>query len=434
MNLIIPFLLALWTGGLIFGAIYKNEPWKDALGILVSFWLGLAGCAMAVFYGILITGHYDPLNVLISTFMFMIFCCLLCYFRRGKHFLCYQGLGAAPWLQLTIVVLLAVVLMKGLSYHKLYGNWDAWSFWNFRARYLVLAGSHWRDVFTYEAEVKHPWLLPLWTVFGWTWLGKESYAFPFLSAQIFCLIVLATVFFSILDLTKSKNASFLATLWLASIPYFLIHSISQYPAVIMASLIVLNMMLLFRLYRRKTRADAVTFGIMLGVMSFTKDEGIGSALFITVFAILLLRKCKDLCFPFFMGLGLTLVPTVLVKYLMYPAPNGVSTVYFPYILEWKRWVDIIQYFMAMFIKPVYGGIWIIPLFLLGSMLLKPWDEKDRAMAGFLAMFGALYLLLYFLIVNYLDWRLLVSGDRMMYQILPLAIVFLFYRLFGGSST
>ncbi len=433
MNRMIPFLIALWTGGLIFGAIYKNAPWKDALGILVSFWLGLAGCAMVVFYSILITGRYEPLNVVITTFIFMIFCCLLCYYRQGKPFLCFQGLGLAPWFKFFLVVLIGGVLMKGLSSHQFYGEWDAWSFWNFRARYLVLAGSHWKDVYTYGLHAKHPWLLSYWIVFGWAWLGEQSYAFPFISAQIFGLIVLATVFFSILNLTKNENASFLGTIWLASVPLFLKISIFQYAEVLIAPLIVLNIMLLLRLCRQKTRADAVILGIMLGVLSFSKDEGIASALLIIVLFAFLFRKSKNLYFPFCLGLGLTLVPTLLTKGWMYPAPSCENTLYFPHIVEWKRWVYIVEYFMNVLSTPAYGGVWIIPFALLVSRLLKPLNEKDRIMAGFLMMYIVLFFFLYVCVFNFLHWRLLATAERLVYQILPLGIVFLFYRLFGASS-
>ena len=433
MNLSIPFLIALLTGGFIFGAIYKKNPWKDALGILISFWLGLAGCAMVVFYSILITNRYESLNVVIAIFIFIIFCCLLCYYRQGRPFLCYQGLGKIPWFQFFLLILVAGVLMHGYSYHKLYGEWDGWSLWNFRARYLVLAQTHWRDVYTYGLHAKHPWLLPYWIIFGWAWLGEQSYFVPFLSAQIFSLIVLATVFFSVLHLTKNGNVSLLAAIWLASISRFWELSISQCADVLVASLIVLNIMLLIRLCQQKTRADAVTLGLMLGVLSFCKDEGIVSASLIIVLLILLLRKCKNLYFPFCLALGLTLVPTLFDKYWMLPAPPGENTVYFLHIIEWKRWVYIIEYFMTDLSRTHYGEVWIIPLCLLVSRLLKPFNEKDRLMAGFLMMFIIVFFFLYVIVSDHLHWRLWTTSDRLVFQILPLGIVFLFYRLFGTTS-
>jgi hypothetical protein len=429
MNLFMPFLVALLTGGLIFGAIYKKNPWNDALGILVAFWLGLAGCAMVAFYSIMFTGHYDPFNVVITTFIFMILCCLLCYYRQGRPFLFFPKLHYTTWFKFFIVVLVAWMLIEGVAYHKLYGDWDGWSYWNFRAHYLVSAGSHWRDVYTYGAQVKHPWLLPYWIVFGWAW-GGESYSFPFYSAQIFGLIVLATVFFSILNLTKNENASFLATLWLASVPYFSINTTSQYADVLTASLIVLSLMLFFRLYQQKTKANALTLGLMLGVMSFSKDEGIVSTLMIILLLIVLIKGSKKLYLPFFLGLGLMLVPTVLAKYWMIPAAQReLNALYFPHFFEWQRWVAIIQYFWVMLMKPRYGGILIIPFCLLVSMLFKPLDKKDWIMAVFIMMFVALFFFLYVLVSDDLNWRLLCTAERLAYQILPLAIVFLFYRLF-----
>jgi len=432
MDLLIPFLIAFLAGALIFGAIYKKAPWNDPLSILVAFWLGLAACTFAAFFSILTIDRYDPLHVIMATIVLLILSCLLCYFRQARPFLCFEGTGGALWFKFSLVILLAWMLTNGLSHHNFYGDWDAWSLWNYRARFLVLSESHWRDIFTYNTQGKNPCFLPYWTVFGWTWLGAQSYAFTFFSAQILGLTVLATVFFSILYLTKNEDASFLGTIWLASIPYFLAHSISQYADVLTASLIVLNMMLLFRLVRQKTRGHALILGLMLGIMSFCKEEGIISALLMVIFLVLLLRKNKDLYIPFWLGLIVTLIPTILVKWWMHTAPAGVNTLYFPYIVEWKRWAYIVQYFLYVLFKAFHGGIWIIPLALMVSRLFKPSDVQDRLMSAFLMIFMAIFFFLYVLVSGNLPWRLLATSERLVYQILPLSIVFLFYRLFGVS--
>jgi len=97
MILCVPFLIAFLTGGLIFGAIYKKDPWKDALGVLVSFWFGVASCSFVVLFSILIIGRYDPLRVIIATFIFLILCCLLCCWRQGSLFY-VSGLRFTLWL------------------------------------------------------------------------------------------------------------------------------------------------------------------------------------------------------------------------------------------------------------------------------------------------------------------------------------------------
>jgi len=410
MDLLIPFFIALFAGSLIFGAVYQKAPWKDALSILVAFWLGMAGCTFVVFYSILITGRYEPLNVIVTTYIFLILSCLLCFYRQGKPFLCFEGTGGAYWFKFFLVILIAWMLTNGLSHHNFYGDWDAWSLWNYRARYLVLSESHWRDIFTYNTQGKNPCFLPYWIVFGWTWIGAQSYAFTFFTAQLLGLIVLATVFFSILNLTKNEDASFLGAIWLASIPYFLTHSISQYADVLTASLIVLNMMLLFRLYRQRTRADAFILGLMLGIMSFCKEEGIISAFFMIFFLILLLRKNLEFYFPFCWGLILTLIPTILVKWWMHTAPAGVNTLYFPYFVEWMRWAYIFQYFLYVLFKAFHGGIWIIPLALLVSRLFKPADVQDRLMTAFLMMFIAVFFLLYVLVSCPLSFKVTLRSS------------------------
>jgi hypothetical protein len=429
MKLLIPFFAALLTGSLIFGGIYKREAWKDMLAVLVSFWLGMFACVLIVLVSILLTGHFESSHVVLLSLTFMILSCVWCFYRQGTPFLPYQQLAGQPWFKFILVMVMACFLMRILSIHWLYGDWDAWSLWNYRARYLVLGGTHWKDIFTYGMQGKHPWFLPCWIVFGWSWVGGQSYAFALFSAHVFTLLALGTVFVAILNLTTNENVSFLATVWLLSIFYFFTHSFSQYADVLTASLIVLNMILLFRLFDRKTGLDASVLGVMLGLMSFTKDEGILSALLIVILSISFFYKHKALFRPFLFGLGISLIPTIMVKYWMYPAPAGVNQVCFSHILEWKRWDDIIQYFFVMLAKPVFGGVLIIPFFVWASRHFNPLNEKDRVMAGFLTIFVAVFFILYLLVVDHLDWRLSRTGERLVYLIMPLGIVFLFSRLF-----
>jgi len=427
--MIISLLIAFVIGALIFGAIYQKDAWGNALGVLVSFWLGVASCALIVFYSVWISGGYDPLNIINTTFIVLICCILLCYFRQGNPFLCVQGLKFS--FLFVLVIFIGWILMNGLSHHNFYGDWDAWSFWNYRSRYLVSAGYHWKDIFTYDAQAKHPWLLSYWIVFGWSWLGEQSYAYTFLSAQFFGLMVLATVFISIWYLTTNEFIAFVATLWLASMPYFLLHSISQYADVITASLILLNLVLLFHLYQRKVKSDALLLGLMLGIMAFSKDEGILSALLIIVLLIPWLRKSKDFYAPCCWGLLLTIFPTIVVKCWMLPAPSGVNTINLSNIGDWHRALYIIQYFLFVLRKPFYGGALIIPFGILISFLFRKSDKQDVIMAWFLMIFIAVFLFLYLVVSGNLPWRLLATGERLVYQILPVMMVFLFYRLFGN---
>lgn len=432
MIFILPYFIAFALGSFLFGAIYPRNTWKGPMSLLVIWWLGIAASAVVVMFSIGLNGEYAPNHLIAMTILTFISCMMLCRMRRGTPFF-YLSHVNGHFLKLSLVLFFVWLISNGLSQHNLYGDWDAWSFWNYRARYLVAAQTHWKEIFLFNDQAKHPWLLPYWTVFGWTWIGGESYYFTFFNAQMFTLVLMATVFFSVVYLTRSDRAALYATIWLISIPYFIIHSMSQYAEVLTAGLIVLNIVWLARVLETYCVKDGLILGLMLGVMAFSKDEGMLSALLIVVLVLYFLRHDKRVRTWVLSGLAVASIPVVWVKFWMLAAPSGVNRMSVAHVFEAKRWYMVSNYFLHTWLKSYHGGGYLCLLGILVSYFVLPLNIKDRLMLWFLILYTAVFYFLYVTVDGHLYWRLLSTADRIVYLVMPLLIVFLFYRIFRPDA-
>jgi len=108
--------------------------------------------------------------------------------------------------------------------------------------------SNWQDLFIYGKEAKHPWFLPTWTVFGWTWAQGDFNIFTRLSAQVFAEIILITVFGGVFQLLGRIIPAFLAGLWLISIPVLIGHKASIMASFLLSYLLVFLFFVLARNY------------------------------------------------------------------------------------------------------------------------------------------------------------------------------------------
>src|SRR5262249_41622533 len=110
-----------------------------------------------------------------------------------------------------------------------HGNWDAWSHWNLRARFVFFGGEKWANALhpDYWNPLNYPLLIPMVVAAGWGFVGVESHWVPGIVAMFFTLetIVLLT---SGLSRLRSKSQGMLGGILLMGTPYFLTHGISQY--------------------------------------------------------------------------------------------------------------------------------------------------------------------------------------------------------------
>jgi hypothetical protein len=166
------------------------------------------------------------------------------------------------------------------------GNWDAWSIWNLRARFLAAAGTlpqrAWSPALSWT-HPEYPLLLPAFVARCWAYAGSITDAAPVATSYMFFLGLIATLTGGI-AVWRSRTLGLLCGLALLGSPHFLREVPTQYADVPLACYFAAAIM--FALIDRPQLA-----GLFAGFAAWTKDEGL---LFLVVFiaAIAILSRAQ----------------------------------------------------------------------------------------------------------------------------------------------
>jgi hypothetical protein len=164
------------------------------------------------------------------------------------------------------------------------GEWDAWSIWNLRARFLAAPGAlphrAWSSALTWT-HPEYPLLLSGFVARCWTYAGSTTEAAPMAVSYLFFLALLAMLTGGV-AIWRSRALGLLAGLILLGSPMFLHEVVVQYADVPLACYFAGAT--IFALLDRPLLA-----GLLAGFAAWTKDEGL---LFLAVFfaAMALLRR------------------------------------------------------------------------------------------------------------------------------------------------
>jgi hypothetical protein len=184
-----------------------------------------------------------------------------------------RALLAVALLPLTICL---VALAIQLPQHE-YGGWDAWDFWNMRARYFARGGEHWWRTFTqinWWSHPEYPVLLPAMVARGFGIVGGEPASVPMTIAAVFTLATVVLLFFGVAIL-RGTTQGLLAALMLLVTPFFLFHGSAQYADVPLSFFFLATFVALAvhdHLASGKGALLALA-GCFAGLASFTKNEG-----------------------------------------------------------------------------------------------------------------------------------------------------------------
>lgn len=199
--------------------------------------------------------------------------------RRPSNLLTASALAA--------VLILATVAISQAWDRNPQGNWDAWSIWNLRAKFLAApdTGPHpalptttaraWSPLLT-ETHPEYPLLLSGAVARCWAFSGGAPEVAPIAIGYLFFLSLIAVVTGGI-AIARGAPAGMVAGLALASTTSLLHEVPSQYADVPLAAYLACS--LVFLLIHRPIWA-----GVFAGFAAWTKDEG---ALYCVVLVILL---------------------------------------------------------------------------------------------------------------------------------------------------
>jgi hypothetical protein len=373
-----------------------------------------------------------------------------CWFFRDK-----TSSGAEPrafggwqWLLFaaTIVCLiLAEAQFLDSSASAPYGNWDAWSIWNLRAKLLAQPDGSWKNAFSPllnqlagggATHGDYPLLLSGYIARCWSLKGSiGDVTVPIAVAGLFSLATVGLLAGG-LAVLRGWTAALISGLVLLGTAEFLHNSTWQFSDVPLGFFYLAVFVLVFLV--DETRGNgrvAVVAGLALGCAAWTKDEGIlFTPMAITAFLAYLffarIERPIRVIAQFAAGAVVPLVTVVCFKAFL--APHGASwgplTVSVALANMGKPWryLRILQWMWQQLLRLGIGvANPAVSLAVLAACLGVPRERVRRpvvflSFAALAAIFGG-YCLIYLTTPYDIEWQLGTSSGRLLMQLVPSAI-------------
>jgi hypothetical protein len=350
------------------------------------------------------------------------------------------GPGPASPSRLTWLILLAAAAAAAMfivySLYKPHGEWDAWSVWNMRARFLFRGGDAWRQAFSSRLAWSHPdypLMLPGIVALSWTLARAES-TWPQVLVALLFTSGAAGLFIVTLGVLRGKAQAFVAGSLLLGTVAFVQIGAMQYADVPLSFFILATLALLCLQDRYPGVAGlSILAGITAGFSAWTKNEGLlFVAVVIVARALVLFRFHQRARVPrellsLIAGAAAPLAVVAFFKLRFAPPSDMLSakpSQILSRLIDPARWIATIE----GFVKAAFTfGNFLIPIVLV--LVLYWYLVRFRVEAGdrlalatvltplvlMLAGDLAVYILLP---PQNLDWRINTSVDRILLQLWP----------------
>jgi len=342
-----------------------------------------------------------------------------------------------------IAAAVGVAMFVIYSLNKPHGEWDAWSIWNLRARFLFRGGEGWRDAFSQPLAWSHPdypLMLPGIVALAWTLARGESTLPQVLVAALFTFgaagVLIATV-----GALRGKTQAFVAGVLLIGTAAFVQVGAMQY-ADIPLGFFMLAAVALLCLQDRYPDEPRFTLlaGFAAGFAAWTKNEGLLFALvLIAARAFALFRfgaPAKRI--PGLLSLAAGMVPALAVVAffkLKFAPPSDLLAQakpgdILPRLLDAGRWITSLQGFVVAALKL---GSFLVPVVLVLALYwyLVRFQVEERNRLPLASALGTVALMLvgdfavYVILPRDVDWRIATSIDRILLQLWPAGLLAFF---------
>lgn len=330
------------------------------------------------------------------------------------------------------------------------GEWDAFSIWNVRAKYLAGGSPAWRNAFggnlaagmTGAAHPGYPLLLSasiarVWTLTGAPFDSTTSDAAPAAISLLFALAAYGLLAGALAS-AVGEMFGWLALLVLIATEAFATQAASQYADLPLAFFILATIAVAAAAERAGWPPGLLALtGLVAGLAAFTKNEGLPFLLLTAIVILWRAPKSKRMIAVGWLLLGA--VPGVIATLAVKMLAQGTEAV-FPksaaqalhQIVDPSRWMQILGSFTRHFGE--LGVWWAHPLLLIVVLavvfgVVSKDDARSRVwlalpVAGLLAADFALYLVT----TAELSWHLSTSNGRVILQVWPAMIFVAFLML------
>jgi hypothetical protein len=334
---------------------------------------------------------------------------------------------------LLLAMIVAIFAVSGSWDGKSQGDWDAWSIWNLRARFLAAGGSlshrAWSPLLS-STHPEYPLLLSGFVARCWTYGHSISTAVPIAVSCIFFLALISLVSGGVAA-WRSGTLGLLLGLSLAATPT-LVHAVPDQYADIPLACYFAGALVLALLDR------PVLAGLMAGLAAWTKDEGL---LFAAVFlvAAVLFRRAH---FPrLFAGAAVGGAAAVFFKAVLARGTTSLLGGSVPTLVQHlsdpARYRQVAGAMGSEFIALASGWYHpILPALVLAIALRFEINRRrDLLFCSVVAVsVSAGYFFIYIITPNDLTWQLQTSLNRLYLQLWPILLLTIWTALRTPEST
>jgi hypothetical protein len=398
--------------------------------ILLGALLGLGISAMLtwssfIFFDQLVTPYVIGINIALAGG--------LGYFAHRRNGLLnmidIKALDLFDYIGLALIIALTIPTFIHATLFP-YGGWDAWSCWNLKAKFLFAGADAWRNMFDpllWRSNISYPLLLPL--INTWMWCFGSTVA-PEVPMAISCLITALTagiLLFSLKETLQKPWAAFIAPVLIFTCLFNIKLASSQYSDLLVGVLFLAAIVLFSKFIKTKGHGYLILEAISLGLLSFTKTEGMLLAVITAALSAITLimlapkeQKQKDL--NILLGAcAIAFIPTAAFMIFMAPDShtfiNGLSSWERP--ANWDRTQAIAFFFGHEMIDMKWNGFWLVCLtgLILGgrNAFKKEWLFIPVAIIAYLGAISAFYYVNTFFEVA---WWLSTTLNRVLFSLIP----------------
>ncbi|MCD4779144.1 MAG: hypothetical protein K8S27_01140 [Candidatus Omnitrophica bacterium] len=443
LKTITPFLLSFMIGLGLLNLIFQKRP---QISFLTAFCLGgglgLGISSYLTFLSYLFIWQLNKNLVIIlhMTFLGAILAALIYRCRKLRiPFWTLAPITKDDVIGLTLLLIMSGTVLLNIHIHP-YGGWDAWSVWNFKAKFLFEAGVYWENIFhptLWRSSPHYPLLLPLINVWGWIFHHSPTHTTTQITTVIFNLITIGLIFSALKDLTRSYWSSLVVFLFFLQ-PYFLTLSSAQYADIVLSFYLFAGMLCFILNIRHHNPRYLLLTGAFLGFLSFVKPEGyVATGILLIIIPGILWKTIQKFdrpkCLRFFFGsLFLFSIIPFVFKYFYAPdnitMTNGLTSQTNP--STWPRLQTILSfYFHEIFKvgKQGWNGLWIVIIFGLLLSGKKIFRSETLVIPLFLLSYIGIVTMYYYVNTHFkIEWWLSVSFNRIELSLLPIITFWCFY--------
>ena len=426
-------LISLAAGFLLI-RLLTNGRLNLILHVLLALVLGLGISGTIAFYThILLNGsnRWLPIGI-------MLIGIIILFFTKEFSLPKFQMTKENGWGLLTLGIL-TIPLAISAHYYPL-GGWDAWSCWSLKAKFIYLGQENWKDVLSpglWRSNTHYPLLWPLINVWFFDLGGKFDQTIPMLNSVLFALLTAGILLFGLLELTGLWWTSIAAAVLVTALPFGVTLYTSQYSDALVGLFLLSAFVSLLLAEKYDLPKLKILSMVFLGLMAFTKNEGLIAA---GISALLIFwhershkKELKGLILAFFIAL----LPTIIFTLFMAPKNeafiNGLTSTEKPTNLA--RLTVIFVYPWFEFISGKWNGFWLL---VLGGILLsgkKLWESTSGLIGTSLILYLGV-VMAYYAVNTFFEigWWLSTTLSRILFALLPTIILWIGLGLLQEGPT